>query len=442
MTQVSQQAVIDEFSSDPFWWQGAPLASRQQPLPESRVDVVVVGAGYSGLFTALTLARGGREVVVLDADRAGEHASTRNFGAIGRTIRLSFSELAVRDGLDVAKRVYEEAKDWVEFTAGFIEREGIDCRFVRNGRVVAAHTSGAFDAMARELEAMTQHVEVDTTMVPANEQSSELGSDIYHGCSVLHDVGHLDPGRYHASLQRLAIDAGVTLIDQTRVIGINNEREQFDIDTSRGQLSARQVVLATNAETGRDNGLFRYFQRRLVQIPLYSAVSERLPTNVMKQLFPRGRTMLETRRLYTALRPIEGESRFLVVGQHMRPHRDLRNAATALKADVVMRYPVLESMRFSHIWRGRFAVTFDWLPHFGRHEGVHYLIGLNGAGVPAAGYLGHQLALQMMGKPNRSSVFADRPYPTKTGYWGSAWFLPPLAAWLRRRDAREAGLPR
>ena len=155
------------------------------------------------LFTALALARGGRSVLVLEADAVGAHASTRNFGAIGRTIRISFSELEARDGLQTAIRVYEEAKTWVEFTASFIEREGIDCGFHRNGRVVAAHSAAAFEAMARELEHMQAHVEVDTRLLPASEQREELGSDVYHGCAVLDDVGHLDPGRYlQGALQR------------------------------------------------------------------------------------------------------------------------------------------------------------------------------------------------------------------------------------------------
>ncbi len=308
--------------------------------------------------------------------------------------------------------------------------------------MVAAHSPAAYDAAGRELDAMRRHLRVETEMVPAREQHRELGSDVYHGCLVLHDVGHLDPARYLDGVARLAAAAGARLVSHTRVVGVGRKGDGFEVVTDRGRVAAREVVLATNAETGSDNAMFRYFRRRVVPVELYSGVSEPLDPARLASVFPTGRTVLETRRLYLGMRPIEGENRLLVVGRHMRPYRSTAAAAQALKADLVVRYPALAGMRFSHLWPGRFCVTFDWLPHMGSHDGVHYLIGLNGAGVPAAGYLGTILARRILGRPNRESVFADRPYPTRPGYTGSAWFLPAIAAWYRHADRREAGLSR
>jgi glycine/D-amino acid oxidase-like deaminating enzyme len=443
---MTTDALTPDFVTTPFWWDQTPPRDERAELPGTRVDVAVIGAGYSGLFTALELARGGRDVLVLEAGRIGEHASTKNFGAVARTIRMSFSELTRRDGLETARRVYEEAQAWVEFTASFIEREGLDCRFYRRGRVVAAHSPAAYDAAGRELDLMRRHLRVETDLVPASEQHRELGSDVYHGCMVLHDVGHLDPGRYLDGVARLSAAAGARLVSHTRVVDVGRTRDGFDIVTDRGRVTAREVVLATNAETGGDNALFRYFRRRVVPVELYSGVSEPLDAALLASVFPTARTVLETRRLYLGMRPIEQENRLLVVGHHMRPYGDTATAARELKADVVTRYPQLAGLRFSHLWTGRFCVTFDWLPHFGTHDGVHYLHGLNGAGVPAAGYLGTLLARRMLGTANHCSVFADRPYPTRPGYtgsaWGSAWFLPALAAWYRYADRREARLSR
>ena len=203
---MPEAAVTDDFKTTPFWWEAAPLAPRSASASAAevpaRADIAVIGAGLSGLSVALHLARGGLDVVVFDADRPGEHASTRNFGAIGRTIRPKFTDLVQRGGVEFATRVYEEAKAWVEYTADFIEREGIDCRFRRDGRVVGAHSPAAYDAAARELEAISRHMDVQTEMVPRAEQGRELGSDVYHGCCVLADVGHLDPARYYAGVRQ------------------------------------------------------------------------------------------------------------------------------------------------------------------------------------------------------------------------------------------------
>ena len=163
-----QAAVTEELRTTPYWWEAAPVGSEPASAAEVpvRADVAVIGAGLSGLSVALHLARGGLDVVVFDADRPGEHASTRNFGAIGRTIRPKFTDLVERDGVELAVRVHEEARAWVEHTADFIEREGIDCRYRRDGRVVAAHAPAAWDAAARELEATSRHLDVQTEMVP------------------------------------------------------------------------------------------------------------------------------------------------------------------------------------------------------------------------------------------------------------------------------------
>ena len=445
---MPEAAVTDDFKSTPFWWEAAPLGPRSASASAAevpaRADVAVIGAGLSGLSEALHLARGGLDVVVFDADRPGEHASTRNFGAIGRTIRPKFTDLVNRGGVEFATRVYEEAKAWVEYTADFIEREGIDCRFRRDGRVVGAHSPAAYDAAARELAAVSRHMDVQTEIVPRAEQGRELGSDVYHGCSVLTDVGHLDSTRYYAGVRHRVVDAGARILPGTRVTAVERIANSFRVSTARGVIDAEQVVLATNAETGADHALFRYFRRRIVPVSVYSAVSESLEPGLLEEIIPRARTVLETRRLYTALRPVVGEDRFLVVGQHLVNHRNeaVAVAAATLRRDLAARYPRLASVRFSHVWRGRFAVTFDWLPHLGTHEGIHYLHGLVGAGVPACGYLGHKLAQRILSRPNRDTVFADRRYPQRFGYRGSTWFLPLVGRWYRTLDRREAGLPR
>ena len=426
----------------PYWWDQSPLPTpAPTPLPET-TDVLVVGGGYSGLFTALTVARGGRQVTLLEAGKFGEFASTRNFGAVGRTIRLSFSSLLKRYGEEVARAVFDEAKEWLEFTAQFIERENIDCRFFRNGRIVAAHSAAAYEESARELDFMSRYLKVDSYMVPAGEQRSELGSDAYHGGTVLTDVGHLDPGRYFAGVMGKVLDAGVTVIDGARVTAVNRRGDGFDVESSKGSLRATEVVLTTNAETGGDNVRFRYFRRRVVPVEAYSVVTEPLPAEVIAAVVPTGRTVLETRRLYTGLRPIEHENRLLAVGRHMQRFADEADAAQAVGQDLAVRYPQLDKVKFSHCWRGTFCVTFDWLPHFGTHDGVHYLIGLNGAGVPAAGYLGQKLGQRILGVSNSASIFADRSFPMRFGYNGETWFLPWLADFYRWQDRREAGLAR
>ena len=146
----SRPSTIREYS---FWRERSPLRSvlHDEVLP-AKADAVIVGAGYSGLSVALHLARAGRDVVVLEKDRPGEHASTLNFGACSRTIRHKFTQVAGDYGLETAIRIFREAKAWLDYTVEFIEREQIDCGFTRAGRVYGAHTPEDYTAMAKDLE--------------------------------------------------------------------------------------------------------------------------------------------------------------------------------------------------------------------------------------------------------------------------------------------------
>ena len=154
-----------------------------EDLP-AQVDVAVVGGGLAGVSTALNLARGGLDVVVLEGGRLGENASTQNMGCVAGGLQLKFSEFEEKYGLETAIRTYLEAKDMLEWTIDFIEKEEIDCGFLRNGLIKAAHCPEAYAAQARELEIQSRHMEVDTELISRDEQRRVLGTDVYHSCAV------------------------------------------------------------------------------------------------------------------------------------------------------------------------------------------------------------------------------------------------------------------
>ena len=422
----------------PYWRDQAPLRDigEDGPLPE-KADVVVVGAGYSGLSVALHLARAGRDVVVIDQDRPGEHASTQNFGAVGRTIRHKFTAVAEEVGLSTAVRIFQEAQGWLDYTADFVEREQIECGFTRNGRLYGAHTPEAYEAMARDMEIHQKHMPVDTVMIPRAEQHKAICSDAFFGAQYLRDVGLLHPGRYHSALLDRALAAGARVFGKCRADGFEHGGGGHVVSTPRGAIRAKELVLCTNAATGSHHPLLRYFRRRMIPIHSWTLVTEPVDDATIRAAMPNGAMQLDTTLLYTGIRAIDQDKRILLTAQHLFDHPNAESAARACLAQATERMPALANVRADYCWVGTFALTFDWLPHIGKDPktGIHYQVGMVGTGVPATGYLGWKLANRILGKPEGETVFADRPYPTRPFYNGNPrWILPFMREYYRWRD--------
>jgi glycine/D-amino acid oxidase-like deaminating enzyme len=125
-------------SSKPYWWEEAPPAASRLVDVQAKCDVVIIGAGYTGLSAGLTLARAGRSVQIFDRQRPGEGASSRNGGIASGNLRPSLGKMIRKFGEARAKAIQAEAKAAREDLAEFIGREAIDCEFRLTGRFTGA----------------------------------------------------------------------------------------------------------------------------------------------------------------------------------------------------------------------------------------------------------------------------------------------------------------
>ncbi|MGH6952644.1 MAG: NAD(P)/FAD-dependent oxidoreductase, partial [Alphaproteobacteria bacterium] len=182
---TTEPVLAPGFKTTPYWWLDAPPRELPDSAVPAETDVAIVGSGYTGLSAALTLARAGRRVHVLEAEHPGFGASTRNSGFVGRELRLKFSVLARRYGIERAAALAREAVAANTYVVELIRGEQIRCHYVACGRFVAAATPAHYEALARELALARRHVGLDGEMVARPEQHREIGSDLYHGGMVL-----------------------------------------------------------------------------------------------------------------------------------------------------------------------------------------------------------------------------------------------------------------
>jgi len=417
----------------PYWWEEAPRSELPEQAVTETTDVVIVGAGYTGLSAALELVRAGRSVQVFDKERAGEGASSRSGGIGSGNLRISFTKMIQTLGLERAKAMYGEGLAAREDLTRFIQDERIDCHFDSVGRFTGATRPEHYEGLARNSELLHKHLGIDTYAVPKSEQRSEIGSDFYHGGVIRNDIGGLHPAQLHQGMLERALEAGVTVHARTAVLDISGEAGNFTVSTARGTVKTRDVIVCTNGYT---DASAPWLRRRVVPVPSLILATDPLPAELMKQLVPKRRMLGDTNHIHHYFRPSPDGTRILFGGRTTGTlqidgpvnHRPLRRKMISI-------FPELESVGFSHMWWGYVAMNLDHLPQLVAKDGIYYPTGFCGSGVVWARWFGRKAALKILGDPAGDSAFERQSFRPIPFYNGNPWFVPGAVFWYKMRDA-------
>ena len=430
--------LAEDYAERPYWWDvAAPVVGTPQALPElaGAVDVVIVGAGITGTVAAIKLARAGAGVVVLDAAAVGEGAARRNAGFIGRTLKRSVSWLEARHGAGHGVRIYRELDEALDSVRQLVEEESISCHHRICGRFIAANSPAHLRLLIDDLDDMRRLLGFPFEVVERTAVQKELASDLYVGGVVIPDLGSIHPGLYHLTLVARAEAAGARFEPHAEVVSISTGDGMKTVATSRGTLRARHVVVTTNGYTRR----LSWFRRRLIPFRGYVLATELLPPDLIDKVLPNRRTYLDTKLDIDFIRPAPDSSRILFGG--MTGTR--APSATAMVPDLLRRLtailPDLRNVRVSRAWSGQCAGTFDFMPHIGIHDGIHFALGYNFAGVPIGTSFGGKIAARILGRGNAASAFEAKTFPTFPLYDGSPWFVPIAMRYFGWHDRRIAG---
>jgi len=426
---------MPEISVAPLWMDNVALPSRaEQPLP-ANVDVLIVGAGYTGLSAARETAAAGRSTLVLDAAGPGGGCSGRNGGQVAYSIKPSFHALKALHGADLALRICQEGRRAVEYLRQLACEENVDCGWREQGGFYGAHTRRHFAEMARDARNQPPGLEQRIDVVPRAEQRREIATDFYHGGLVYPDDASVDPVRLLLALLGRARGSGATVVHHCAVDAIKASRNGFEVLTAAGVVQARKVLLATNGYSG---SLSPWHRRRIIPIGSYQIATEPLGVEHIRALIPNGRNIGDSRRVVVYFRPSPDGERIIFGGRASLSEKNPLACVPRLRAMMTRIFPQLKSVGISHAWVGWVAYTFDTLPHLGQRDGIYYCMGYCGQGVPLATYFGKRIGQQMMDLDEGRTAFDGLRFSSRPFYFGVPWFLAPSVLAYRLMDA--AGL--
>src|SRR6266700_2065621 len=217
-------------SHDPYWWDAAPSESPAEVALAKRCDVAIIGAGYAGLSAALTLARAGRSVVVLDALAPGEGASSRSGGMIGHGHRLSYAKLIERFGPKKAGDLIREGVASLEFAKALIVDEKIDAQLQMSGRLRGAWTAADYATMTRDALALQRDFGLAVDVLSKADVRREIAADCYQGGLLFHAHGGVHPALFHLGLLQRARSAGALVAGHTSVTAVRRGATGFVVD--------------------------------------------------------------------------------------------------------------------------------------------------------------------------------------------------------------------
>src|SRR5579863_2156993 len=422
-----------------YWLTTAEIPTTDVSLSlPTRVDVAVIGAGFTGLSAARTLAKRGAKVAVLESETIGWGASSRNGGMVLSGMKLGVNQLISKYGRDLTRRMYTASLETIDCVEQIIREEGIDCDFSRCGHLEVACKQKHFDDYARQAEVIAREFNHQLRVVQKDELSEEIGSTIYYGGMADEVSAGLNPARYVAGLGLAAIKAGADIFERTRVEGIERAAHQgeqsWKIITSRGSLWAREVFVGTSGYTNRATPAL---QKKIIPIGSFIITTEILPEAVAHQLSPRNRMIYDSKNYlyYYRLTP---DRRMLFGGRAaFFPENDqtICRSAEILRHGMIDVYPQLSDTKIDYVWGGTLDFAFDIMPHAGQIDGMYYALGYAGHGVAMATYQGQKMAELIAGdKPENPFVGLPFPGAPLGMYNGKPWFMPFAGMWYKFLD--------
>ncbi|MBM6592587.1 NAD(P)/FAD-dependent oxidoreductase [Microvirga pudoricolor] len=407
-----------------LWEKTAPPAPATGPLKGSvEADVVVVGAGFTGLSAALHLASEGARVAVVEAVEIGFGGSGRNVGLVNAGMWVMPDDLPKELGEEYGNRLLDLLGNGPSLVFSLIDRHGIACEVERAGTLHVAHGPKGLQEL-EERAAQWRKRGAPVHLLDAAETARKVGSTAYAGALLDLRAGTIQPLGYVRGLGRAAIEAGAQVFTGSPVKGVTRSGSRWTVSTEGGSVTADWIVVATNAYTGTP---WAEIRSEIVLLPYFNFATKPLSHNLRASILPERQGAWDTKNVLSSFRFDQaGRLVFGSVGALRGTGLPIHRAWA--KRSIRKIFPQIDAVAFDAEWYGQIGMTDNSLPKF--HvlaPNVVSFSGYNGRGIAPGTVFGRELALHVLGR----KTLADLPLPASE--------VTPVKFQAARQASIEAG---
>lgn len=395
-------------------WYADSCRALQVPRPplagDLAVDVAIVGAGLTGLGTALHLAEAGLSVAVIEASRIGWAASGRNGGQLVLGYSCDMPPFEAALGLAGARRVWDLTRDAAAGIRARVARHAIDCE-LRDGHLWTSVLARRVPLLTHwQREAADKYGHDRLQLIGRAELADHVDSARYQAGLLDPEGGHLHPLKYVLGLARAAEAAGARLFEGTRATAWEHMGDGIRLHTAQGTLHAGRLVLAANAYVDR---LDERLRRRVLPVGTYMVATEPLAPARAAALMPSRVAVTDNQFVLDYFR-LSADHRLLFGGKCTYTGRTPRHLAQGMRADLLRVFPQLADLAITHAWGGHIDITVRRTPDFGQQGPVLWAQGFSGHGLVPTAVAARVLSQAILGQGADLALFQrlhNPPFP-------------------------------
>ena len=379
-----------------------PFESAQGSL---ECDICVIGGGFTGLSSALNLARTGYDVVLLDAQRIGFGASGRNGGQVGTGQRQDQDMLEDMLGFNKAKALWDMSLNAVQYVKELCDDPLVACQF-NHGIVHADHKKRFVPHSTDYAKKLNNDYGYDQIRSLNQEEVRDLvNSRAYYGGVLDMGGGHIHPLQFAIGLARLAKAAGVRIFENSKVTEIDTTKPNL-VKTEHANIKTDKVILACNGYLGKLN---RKVAAKVMPINNFIVATEPLDPQQRGNLIKNNYAVADSKFVVNYFR-FSQDHRLLFGGSESYGYRFPNDIKASVRKPMLKIYPQLKDIRLDYAWGGTLGITMNRMPHFADlGNNIISMSGYSGHGVAMATYAGRILSETLSGDRRQFELLRDIP---------------------------------